>query len=89
MDAEAIRSLLQVLQSTDVDFDDEHLKLLRNTCCVLEAMTAERHRSIVIMAGNRPRLQMFQSDGWSTDIRSRFESRSEGVHVSRICRLRT
>ena len=89
LDVDAIRSLVQVLQSTDVDLDDEHLKLMRKTCCVLEAMTAERCRNIVRMAHNRPCLQMFQSDGWSTDIRSRFHSKSEGVSVSRTGRLRS
>jgi hypothetical protein len=89
MDADEIRSLLEVLQSTDVDMDDEHLKLLRKTCCVLEGMTAERCRNIVRMAGNRPCLQVFQSDGWSTDIRSRTHSKADGVSVSRTGRLRT
>ena len=41
------------------------------------------------MAGSRASLQVFQSDGWSTDSRTRIHSQSVGVDVARVGRLRT
>jgi hypothetical protein len=89
MEASDIRSLVQVLQSTDLDLDDAFLQLMKKTCACLEMITAERCRSIVRMAGSRACLQVFQSDGWSTDSRSRIHSQSVGVDVARVGRLRT
>ena len=89
MEPSDIRSLVQVLQSTDLDLDDAFLQLMKNTCVCLEMITAERCRSIVHMAGRRACLQVFQSDGWSTDSRTRIHSQSVGVDVARVGRLRT
>ena len=88
MEASDIRSLVQLLQSTDLDLDEEFLHLMKKTCLCLETMTAERCRNIVRMAGSRPCLQIVMSDGWSSDIRTRTHSQSEGVDVSRVGRLR-
>ena len=89
MEVSDIRSMAQVLQSTDLDLDDEFLQLMKKTSVCIEMITAERCRGIVRRAGGRACLQIFQSDGWSTDMRTWYRSRSEGVDVSRVGRLRT
>ena len=89
MDKSEVRSLLHLLQSTDLDLDEQFLFLMQKTCVCLETITAERCRAIVRMAGTHPCLQIVMSDGWSVDSRTRFHSASESVAVSRVGRLRT
>ena len=89
MDKTCIRDLLRQLASTDIDLDDQTKLAMRKCCYLLEKMTADRSRNIVKMAKDRPCLQVFMSDGWSTDLRSKFHSQSEGVHVQRTGRLRS
>ena len=89
MDKTCIRDLLRQLSSTDIDLDDQTKMAMRKCCYLLEKMTADRSRNIVKMAKDRPCLQVYMSDGWSTDLRSKFHSQSEGVHVQRTGRLRS
>ena len=71
MEVSDIRSMAQVLQSTDLDLDDEFLQLMKKTSVCIEMITAERCRGIVRRAGGRACLQIFQSDGWSQPITAR------------------
>ena len=89
MDQSAIRDLLRQLSSTDIDLDDHTQLVLRKMCHLLEKMTADRCRRIVRLAKDKPCLQVYMSDGWSTDLRTTFHSKSEGVHVQRTGRLRS
>ena len=89
MDASEIRSLFEELQSVDLDMDADYLNLIFKTCSIIETMTADHCRNIIRMAGSRPCLQIFMSDGWSTDLRSRVRSSGGGVLVQRTGRLRT
>ena len=89
MDKSALRDMLRQLSSTDIDTDDHMRMALRKCCYLMEKMTADRSRKIVKMAKDRPCLQVYMSDGWSTDLRSNFHSESEGVRVQRTGRLRS
>ena len=89
MDTSAFRDMLRQLSSTDIDMDDHMEMALRKCCYLMEKMTADRSRKIVKMAKDRPCLQVYMSDGWSTDLRSKFHSESEGVRVQRTGRLRS
>ena len=83
MDTEAIRSLMQQLQNTDIDADEEFSKLMRLAAHLVETMTTGRCSNIACMAGARPCLQVFMSDGWCTDLRTWFGSSRDGVSVQR------
>ena len=89
MDEEEIQTLLQELTSTAYDMDSAQLTALHKVCHIIEQITAEQCRQLIARARHRPCLQMFMSDGWSTDIRSRFKSESRGVGVHVTGRLRT
>ena len=89
MDVEEVRALIGELQSSDTDADAATLRVMCKVASILETMTSERCRSIIRLAGRHPCLQIFMSDGWSTDLRSRFQSVSDGVRVQRTGRLRT
>ena len=89
MDKTCIRDLLRQLASTDIDLDDQTKMAMRKCCYLLEKMTADRSRNIVKMAKDRPCLQVYMSDGWSTHLRSKSHSQTEGVHVQRTGRLRS
>ena len=89
MDSEEIQTLLSELTSTAYDMDSAQLTDLHKVCHIIEQITTEQCRQLIARAGHRPCLQMFMSDGWSTDIRSRFKSESRGVGVNVAGRLRT
>ena len=81
--------MMQELISTAVDMTPEQLTTLHRACTIIEEITSAKCKQIITKCGTKPCLQMFMSDGWSTDIRSRFSSASHGVEVRRIGRLRT
>ena len=89
MDQEEVRSLMQELTSTAYDMDSGQMGALVRACTIIEDMCGEKCRDIVRRARDRPCLQMFMSDGWSCDIRWRFQSSSGDVAVERTGRLRT
>ena len=81
--------MMAELTSTSVDMTNEQLTALHRACTIIEEITAGKCKEIMSMAGESPCIQIFMSDGWSTDIRSRFCSSSGGVDVRRTGRLRT
>ena len=89
MDTQDIQTLLQELTSTAYDMNSAQLTDLNTACHIIEQITSEQCRQLIARAGDRPCLQMFMSDGWSTDIRTRFKSQSRGVGVNVTGRLRT
>ena len=84
-----MQSLLQELTSTAYDMDSGQLEALARACTIIEDMTSQKCREIIRRAQHRPCLQIFMSDGWSTDIRHRFRATSGSVDVQRTGRLRT
>ena len=89
MTPDDILHMMESLHCTASDMDKEDVSMLHRACSVIERISSEQCRKSISDAGHRPCLQMFQSDGWSCDIRSRFRSASQGVQVQRIGRLRT
>ena len=89
MDSDQIRSMLEELHCTATDMDSECLSNLHKACTVIEKMTSAKCLNLVAMAGKRPCLAMFMSDGWSCDIRERVRASSADVVVNRTTRLRT
>ena len=89
MDIDGIRQLMQQLCSTDIDFDLDGLQQLHRACAIIEDITAAQCKSVISSAGDRPCIQMFQSDGWSCDMRSRFRAGTGDVAVQRTGRLRS
>ena len=88
MDHSEVRSLIEELQSVSLDMDAPTLANVHRACAVIEKMSAQQCRHVIALAGNRPLLQTFMSDGWSTDIRSRTISSHDDVAVHRRTRLR-
>ena len=89
MDRDQIRGMIEELRGTGTDLDTESLALMHKVCCIIERMTSDRCRNLVSMAGKRPVLAVFMSDGWSCDIRQRVRESAGDVVVNRTTRLRT
>ena len=89
MEQAEIQAMMQELASIAFDMDSQQLTALHRARIIIEKITASQCRQIIRRSGDRPCLQMFMSNGWSTDIRSRFKSSRGGVEVARIVRLRT
>ena len=89
MDIVQIRKLMQQLCSTDLDLDPDGLLQLHRACSIIEDITAAQCRNVVSSAGDRPCIKMFQSDGWSCDVRSRFRAGTGDLTVQRTGRLRS
>ena len=89
MTPDEIKDMMESLHCTASDMDKEDLSMLHRACSVIERISSEQCRKLISDAGHRPCLQVFQSDGWSCDIRSRFRFESQGAQVPRIGRLRT
>ena len=81
--------MMEELQCTATDMDHESLSKLHQACTVIEKMTSAKCLNLVAMAGRRPCLAMFMSDGWSCNIRERVRASSADVVVKRTTRLRT
>ena len=88
MDTSEVRSLVEELQSVSLDMDADVLAKVHRCAQIIEDMSAQQCRSVIDMAGSRPLLLTFMSDGWSTDIRSRVLKAHEGVKVHARTRLR-
>ena len=88
IDSDRIRSMMEELHCTATDMDPECLSRLHKACSVIERMTSDQCRNLVSMAGKRPCLVVFVSDGCSCDIRQRIRASAEGVLVNRTGRLR-
>ena len=88
MDTSEVRSLVEELQSVSLDMDADVLPKVNRCVEIIEDMSAHQCRSVIDMAGSRPLLLTFMSDGWSTDIRSRVLTAHEGVTVRSRTRLR-
>ena len=89
MDSADIKALMQELTSTAVDMSGDQLTDLHRACTIIEEITSFQCKQIISGCGVRPCLQIFMSDGWSTDIRTRFREPSHGLDVRRTGRLRT
>ena len=89
MDSTEVQDLMSELQSVSLDMDDEQLKNAYKFCAVLEDLCTERCRAVVRAANKGPLLQVFMSDGWSVDMRSRTAAAHDGVRVDRRGRMRT
>ena len=88
MDTPEVRSLVDELQSVSLDMDADVLAKVYRCAQTIEDISAQQCRSVIDMAGSRPLLLTFMSDGWSTDIRSRVLKAHEGVKVHARTRLR-
>ena len=89
MEASEIKDLMQELISTAVDLSEDQMTTLHRCCTIIEEITNDSCKEIIRMSGERPCLQVFMSDGWSTDIRTRASESSHGVSIQRTGRLRT
>ena len=89
MDVEQIRALIVDLSAVGTDFDKLGLKSLHRACSIIEDITSAKVTRLINSAGRKPVLQVFMSDGWSTDIRARDDSFVGQVRVTRSGRLRT
>lgn len=89
MDTEDVRTLIAKLQGISIDMDAEALSQVFKACSIIEQMTAQQCRNVISLAGNRPCLLTFMSDGWSTDLRTTTQDSADGVHVRRPHRLRS
>ena len=86
---EEIRDVLQELSATDGDMDPGALNVLYRAAAAIEDIAGAKCRALIDLAGHRPLLQAFMSDGWSCDMRSRDMSSADDVSVRRTGRLRT
>ena len=89
MDSAEIQDLMAELQSVSLDMNDEQLSNAHRFGAVLEDLATERCREVIRAANKGPLLQVFMSDGWSVDMRSRVASEHDGVRVDRRGRMRT
>ena len=89
MSVEVIRGMLRDLCAVGDDMGVEQVACVEKSCAIIEDMTSEKARRLVASAGDKACLSIFQSDGWSTDVRTRDSSFVGKVSVSRTGRLRT
>ena len=89
MDPSEIQDLIKELQSPSLEMDLEQLANAHKACAVLEDMTTERCREVIRLASKSPVLQVFMSDGWSCDMRSRVSSCPGDIRVRSRGRMRT
>ena len=89
MDSAEIQDLMAELQSVSLDMNDEQLSNAHRFGALLEDLATERCREVIRAANKGPLLQVFMSDGWSVDMRSRVASEHDGVRVDRRGRMRT
>ena len=82
-------TLIETLQGISIDMDVGALSQVFKACSIIESMTAQQCRNVISLAGNRPCLLTFMSDGWSTDLRTTTHYSADGVHVRRPHRLRS
>lgn len=71
MKPEHVRDLIASFSNVGADLDSESLRCLQRACAIIEDMTSADATRIVNAAGQRPLLQVYMSDGWSTGIRSK------------------
>ena len=88
-EVDEIRDFLQELSATDGDMDPGALNVLYRAAAAIEDIAGAKCRALIDLAGHRPLLQAFMSDGWSCDMRSRDMSSAGDVSVRRTGRLRT
>ena len=89
MGVEEIRSLLLDLVAVDDDMGAGPVADVQKACAIIEDMTAGKARRLIASSGCGPCLQVFMSDGWSTDIRIQYSSFVGKIRVTRTGRLRT
>ena len=88
MNTSDVRALVEELQSVSLDMEADVLEKVNRCAQIIEDMSAQQCRNVIDMAGSRPLLLIFMSDGWGTDIRSRVLKEHEGVKVHGRTRLR-
>ena len=89
MDPAEIQNMMRELQSPGLEMDEEQLALAHKFCAILEDMSSDRCRQVIKIANKSPVIQIYMSDGWACDMRSRATSSHGEVHVQRHGRLRT
>ena len=89
MDADVVRSWLRDLSAVGTDLDSEGDRALMRACAIIEDMTASKCKRLITEAGDRPVLQVYMSDGWTTDVNSKDGGFVGHVRVTRSGRLRT
>ena len=71
MSVEDIRAMLVDLAAVGDDMQQEQVQCVHKTCAIIEDMTMEKAKRFVSSAGDKACFSVFQSDGWSTDIRTK------------------
>ena len=66
-----IHDFLQELSATDGDMDHTAVNVLFLAAAAIEDIATAKCRALIDLAGHRPLLQAFMSDGWSSDVRTR------------------
>ena len=89
MDPSEIQELMQELQSPALEMDSEQLANAHKACAVLEDISNERCREVIRLVSKGAVLQVYMSDGWSCDMRSRVSSCHGDIRVCRGGRMRT
>ena len=89
MEPSEIQDLIHELQSPSLVMDENQLANAQRACAVVEDIATERCREVTRLAHKGPVLQMFMSDGWSCDMRSRVSSSHGDIRVCRGGRMRT
>ena len=89
MNTDEVRALLQKLESLSLDMDAETLGQVHKACGIIETMSAQQCREVVKLAGSRPCLICFMSDGWALDLRTTVINKADGVQVRNPFRLRS
>ena len=89
MDPSEIHDLIHELQSPALEMDSEQLANAHKACAVLEDISTERCREVIRLASKGPVLQVYMSDGWSCDMRSRVSLSHGDIRVCRGGTMRT
>ena len=89
MEPAEIQGIMEELQCPSLEMDSEQIANAHKAAAILEDMTAQKCREVIRLANRGPCLQVFMSDGWSCDMRSRTSAGYGDVRVDRVGRMRT
>ena len=84
-----IRDFLQELSATGGDMGHTAVNVFFRAAAAIEDIATARCRALIDIAGHRPLLQAFMSDGWSSDVRTRHIESSGDTSVHSRGGLRT
>ena len=83
-----IQNLMSVLQSPSLDMDKDTVDSALKACAVVEDLCTERCRHVIKIAHKSPVLQVYMSDGWSCDMRSRQRTVHDDMQFINDSRMR-